>query len=325
MADLMKSFLFLLVYGLSVIEGEIRCYCNESGCVTTGYMCKSQLGTCYLQVTYSNADSMPTVVHGCADKLTERILRTCTGTTITDSDEKLKQNISDNTVEDNSSLYKVEITDSNVNNIVENSVDPSHDQTITCCSNDMCNYRDSLDISIVIDTQSNESAMKGRRDFYGTSSENKGLTSKVEHHPQKDLWFKAAVIAVPIAGGFILVLLVLLAVRMLRTDSRYHRRLIQIRRERSLTKAQLYVTDHFIDKPDKQNKLLSENHCHINTLPPKVTVSNGNTYEQVNTDKSADNCNENIPKVHSQLNSHMPYSSFIVLGKPKKNDFATVV
>ena len=124
-------------------------------------MCKSQLGTCYLQVTYSNADSMPTVVHGCADKLTERILRTCTGTTITDSDEKLKQNISDNTVEDNSSLYKVEITDSNVNNIVENSVDPSHDQTITCCSNDMCNYRDSLDISIVIDTQSNESAMKG--------------------------------------------------------------------------------------------------------------------------------------------------------------------
>lgn len=40
----------------------------------------------------------------------------------------------------------------------------------------------------------------------------------------------------------------LLAVRMLRTDSRHHKRLIQIRRERSLTKAQLYVTDHFNDK-----------------------------------------------------------------------------
>ena len=62
---------------------------------------------------------------------------------------------------------------------------------------------------------------------------------------ERDLWFKAAVIAVPIAGGFILVLLVLLAVRMLRTDSQQHRRLIQVRRERSLTKAQLYVTDHF--------------------------------------------------------------------------------
>lgn len=80
--------------------------------------------------------------------------------------------------------------------------------------------------------------------------------------PQKDLWFKAAVIAVPIAGGFILILLVLLAVRMLRTDSRQHKRLIQIRRERSLTKAQLYVTDHFKDNDnivrscysDKDNK-----------------------------------------------------------------------
>ena len=172
--------------------------------------------------------------------------------------------------------------------------------------------------------------VSGGRDVYGTSSENKGLTSKVEHHPQKDLWFKAAVIAVPIAGGFILVLLVLVAVRMLRTDSRYHRRLIQIRRERSLTKAQLYVTDHFIGKPDKHNKLLSENHCHINTLPPKVTVHNGNTYEQVNTDTSGGKCSDSIPKVHipkvhSPQSSHMPYSSFIVLGKPKNNDFATVV
>ena len=36
---------------------------------------------------------------------------------------------------------------------------------------------------------------------------------------QRELWFKAAVIAVPIAGGFILVLLVLMAVRLLRNDS----------------------------------------------------------------------------------------------------------
>ena len=63
---------------------------------------------------------------------------------------------------------------------------------------------------------------------------------------QRDLWFKAAVIAVPIAGGFILILLVLLAVRMLRHDNRRHRRLMQMNRHsRSLTKAQLYVADHF--------------------------------------------------------------------------------
>ncbi|KAK7477097.1 hypothetical protein BaRGS_00031683, partial [Batillaria attramentaria] len=73
------------------------------------------------------------------------------------------------------------------------------------------------------------------------------------HDDDRDLWFKAAVIAVPIAGGFILVLLVLLAVRMLRTDTQRHRRLIQIRRERSLTKAQLYVTDHFSDVSTKSD------------------------------------------------------------------------
>ena len=138
-------------------------------------------------------------------------------------------------------------------------------------------------------------------------------------------------IAVPIAGGFILVLLVLLAVRMLRTDSRYHRRLIQIRRERSLTKAQLYVTDHFTDKSDKQNTVYSETHCHKNTSPPKVTVHNGNTYEQVNTDKNVNTDKsvntETVPnaQIHHQPMPHLPYSSYIVWGKPKNNDFATVV
>ena len=105
---------------------------------------------------------MPTVVHGCADKLTESILRTCTGSPITDDEnEKLNQNISENSVESASNLYKVEITESNVNNIIDNSVDPSLEPTVTCCSNDMCNYRDSVDISIVIDTQSNDSAKRG--------------------------------------------------------------------------------------------------------------------------------------------------------------------
>ena len=132
-------------------------------------------------------------------------------------------------------------------------------------------------------------------------------------------------IAVPIAGGFILVLLVLLAVRMLRTDSRYHRRLIQIRRERSLTKAQLYVTDHFVDKSDQPNKLYSENHCHKNTSPPKVTVHNGNTYEQVNTDKNINHDSVPNAQIHPQQKPHLPYSSYIVWGNPKKNDFATVV
>lgn len=52
--------------------------------------------------------------------------------------------------------------------------------------------------------------------------------------------FKAAVIAVPIAGGLILVVLILMAVRMLRED--YHRR---SSRHRSLRKAQSFIQQHF--------------------------------------------------------------------------------
>lgn len=107
------------------------------------------------------------------------------------------------------------------------------------------------------------------------------------HHSSSDddreLWFKAAVIAVPIAGGFILVLLVLLAVRMLRTDSRHHRRLIHIRREHSLTKAHMYISDHFSNKSNKNQFSLFSGDPGFkpaHTYTGKVTAggSDGNSY-----------------------------------------------
>ena len=123
---------------------------------------------------------------------------------------------------------------------------------------------------------------------------------EAERHKEKDLWFKAAVIAVPIAGGFILVLLVLLAVRMLRTDSRRHRQLIQIRRERtSLTKAQLYVTDHFCEKIE-------------NTTSPLF----GGKFNPVY--KSEKDAGE-------KSKSKKTYPTVSIWGKPPKKDFATVV
>ncbi|WAR09839.1 BAMBI-like protein [Mya arenaria] len=119
---------------------------------------------------------------------------------------------------------------------------------------------------------------------------------------QKDLWFKAAVIAVPIAGGFILILLVLLAVRMLRTDSRQHKRLIQIRRERSLTKAQLYVTDHFIDREKDKNT------CTIgqgdSLTQPSNTIFTGHVNSAIHNNNSQ-NPNSKRETVHStHLNSN---------------------
>jgi hypothetical protein len=98
------------------------------------------------------------------------------------------------------------------------------------------------------------------------------------------LWFKAAVIAVPIAGGFILVMLIVLAVRMLRHDSRRHR---EYKHNQSLHKAQLYVADHFSNTnhllcPDDEYKtVIPQDQCVYSTelLKPDVTYdSRGNSH-----------------------------------------------
>nr|KAG5692279.1 hypothetical protein BaRGS_007187 [Batillaria attramentaria] len=116
--------------------------------------------------------------------------------------------------------------------------EPGLGGVLICCAEDMCNYYGENEITLSRNITGSKGGIGDRSGvIYSRNDE--------RHDDDRDLWFKAAVIAVPIAGGFILVLLVLLAVRMLRTDTQRHRRLIQIRRERSLTKAQLYVTDHF--------------------------------------------------------------------------------
>jgi len=49
---------------------ETRCYCNEAGCVSTGYMCKStSFGVCYSRLTSDGAAVRST--HGCAESLAE--------------------------------------------------------------------------------------------------------------------------------------------------------------------------------------------------------------------------------------------------------------
>ena len=126
----------------------------------------------------------------------------------------------------------------------------------------------------------------GHRTVPGTRTDYRYLESQREGA----LWFKAAVIAVPIAGGFILLLLVILAVRLLRQDGRRHRQLLARRRNRSLAKAQLYVADHFCDK-----------HAHFNHLDSckpaiykEVNVTlDGRGYEKM-TEAPPGSCNSII-------------------------------
>lgn len=264
------GLIFLLVYCLKLTEGEIRCYCNESGCVRTGYMCKSTLNACYSILTYDG--EKPKTTQGCIESLEPSKRVVC-------KSEKPEH-------------YTSKL--------------PTQEQSLLiCCDNDMCNYNERT-ISIIVKEKSNGSTGNGNENLEDVSIFHK---NPKDQNPDKDLWFKAAVIAVPIAGGFILILLVLLAVRMLRSDSRRHRQLIQIRRERtSLTKAQLYVTDHFCDKPcSKKAPLLHDDMC----KDPIIKVDKDcKIYE-----KGGD-----IPKPNNRTNP-----SLIVWGKPGKRDFATVV
>ncbi|XP_060762407.1 BMP and activin membrane-bound inhibitor homolog (Xenopus laevis) b isoform X2 [Neoarius graeffei] len=93
---------------------------------------------------------------------------------------------------------------------------------LQCCHEDMCNYRGPQDLTYSreenLDHRSRPEAEGGRQ-----------IIARVQEIPSaKEVWFRAAVIAVPIAGGLVLVLLITLALRMLRSENQ---RLRQQRRE----------------------------------------------------------------------------------------------
>ncbi|XP_011853735.1 PREDICTED: BMP and activin membrane-bound inhibitor homolog [Mandrillus leucophaeus] len=87
--------------------------------------------------------------------------------------------------------------------------------TLECCHEDMCNYRGLHD---VLSPPKGEASGQGNR--YQHDGSRNLITKVQELTSSKELWFRAAVIAVPIAGGLILVLLIMLALRMLRSENK---------------------------------------------------------------------------------------------------------
>ncbi|CAN9506526.1 unnamed protein product [Ophioblennius macclurei] len=84
--------------------------------------------------------------------------------------------------------------------------------TVECCHDDMCNYRGLQDLSHTRDSTDSR---------YQPDGSNRNLVTRVQELAStKEVWFRAAVIAVPIAGGLILVLLIMLALRMLRSENK---------------------------------------------------------------------------------------------------------
>lgn len=154
------SAIILLIF--SSVKAEIRCYCNQPACVSTGYMCKSAVGLCFTEYTGG--------LHGCLQVRKKR----CSS-------------------------------------------------ALRCCQEDMCNYADAMDINIQVHT--NHSPLSGP--FSGSEAE-------IEAALRRGIWFKAAVIAVPIAGICILILLVMAAARMLKQDTRRQKHLLELRRQHQL-------------------------------------------------------------------------------------------
>ncbi|KAG8443316.1 hypothetical protein GDO86_011926 [Hymenochirus boettgeri] len=86
---------------------------------------------------------------------------------------------------------------------------------LECCYEDMCNYRGLHDV--LPHPKGDTTGSGGKHQHDGT----RNLITKVQDlTSSKELWFRAAVIAVPIAGGLILVLLIMLALRMLRSENK---------------------------------------------------------------------------------------------------------
>ncbi|XP_023679180.1 BMP and activin membrane-bound inhibitor (Xenopus laevis) homolog a isoform X1 [Paramormyrops kingsleyae] len=85
--------------------------------------------------------------------------------------------------------------------------------TLDCCHEDMCNYRGLHDLA-----HGRDASEYGSR--YQSDGSRNLITRVQDLASAKEVWFRAAVIAVPIAGGLILVLLIMLALRMLRSENK---------------------------------------------------------------------------------------------------------
>ncbi|XP_026132775.1 BMP and activin membrane-bound inhibitor homolog a [Carassius auratus] len=112
---------------------------------------------------------------------------------------------------------------------------------VECCHDDMCNYRGLHDLT---------HPRGDSTDRYYSSNQNL-ITRVQELASAKEVWFRAAVIAVPIAGGLILVLLIMLALRMLRSENKR----LQAQRQQMLSRLHYSFHGHHHAKKGHVAKL----------------------------------------------------------------------
>ncbi|XP_061412049.1 BMP and activin membrane-bound inhibitor homolog isoform X1 [Lethenteron reissneri] len=174
---------------LAATKGEIRCYCDAAHCVPTGYMCKSEMSVCFRRLLEPTDPRSP-LAHGCIEALSPSPPHPCHAPR----------------PRNHTGRWPV----------------------VRCCQDDMCNYNALSDrlpaLPARADTPAAEHAPRGAG---GPGRGAGGLPAAwppSDANGSRELWFRAAVIAVPVAGALALALLVVLALRMLRSESRCRRR-----------------------------------------------------------------------------------------------------
>ncbi|XP_077979120.1 BMP and activin membrane-bound inhibitor homolog isoform X1 [Glandiceps talaboti] len=158
-----------------------------------------------------------------------------------------------------------------------------------CCQHDMCNYNSLEDIQV-----KSNSNQQSTEDSQMDTAPDVVLQSKA-------VWFRAAVIAVPIAGGCILILLILLAVRMLKNEERRFKRLQAKRRE---TLSALHRGCY-----DNRN---FKNHVHINNIENNLQTKKSKETKstKINNDavKNVNECPKSVVVVQwdkHNINEHI--------------------
>uniref|UniRef100_A0A8C4X016 BMP and activin membrane-bound inhibitor homolog (Xenopus laevis) b n=2 Tax=Eptatretus burgeri TaxID=7764 RepID=A0A8C4X016_EPTBU len=168
---------------VALSKGDIRCYCDAPHCVVTGYMCKSPAAGCFSRPLRPAVTNSPRT-HGCLESLGP-------------SHASCQLDTLENRTEARVLLH--------------------------CCQEDMCNYQDAHQQLQLNDGR--EELWDSGRWVAETRAEPpaRGPTVEEEDAREQDLWLRAAVIAVPVAGALVLVLLIGLALRLLRSEARRQR------------------------------------------------------------------------------------------------------
>ncbi|CAL1289368.1 unnamed protein product [Larinioides sclopetarius] len=214
---LQTSLLLMSIFhtGISSVKADVRCYCNLPACVTSGYMCKSSVGVCVSDHFGFNGDIWQSR-HTCLELLAD----------------EAKQ------------IKPLECPPNFPDVVLDSGKFPAR----FCCKEDMCNYfRNALNPQDPV-YRLNHSYMTGYLSnddyFYRHGGHNKNNDTSV--HQQ--MWFKAAVIAVPIAGGCILIMLIIMAAKMLKADYKRHKEWTEFRRQHRLNTHVVYTGEKSISR-----------------------------------------------------------------------------